>query len=129
MEEEYNYLQNFFDFHELFKDMRKRTLEFCESAEKFIDFYSVTDEVEKKDLTTLYRFIKDEKAVEALLTEYTASEDQNFNLQDNDIKISFCEDTSIHNEDGSQLGFYEYVFTIDLTDCYIFTGLKIINNN
>ena len=126
--DEYNYIQGFFDFHRLFTDIRKNTLKFSKTAEEYIDDYSVDDKKEQEELIILYRFIKDDKAVDLLLTEYEVGEDQDFNLQDKTIQISFIEDTSVHNEGGSHYGWYEYLFTID-TDIKIFTGLDVINHN
>jgi len=128
MEDEYNYIQGFFDFKRLFKEVRINTIEMFGSANELIEDLCIDNKEEIKGYKDLYNFILDKEQVKRLHTEFEISEDQDFNLSDNELTISFTEDTSTNNEGGEHLGGYEYLFTIN-TEMKAFVGFEIVNHN
>lgn len=121
-------IQDYFNFKELFKVVKQNTIECFDTSKEYIEETCTECDNEVKSINTLYLFIKDESQIKRLLLDFEVSEEQNFNLSDEIIEISFTEDTSYSNEGGSHFGGYEYIFTID-TEMRMFKGLKIINHN
>lgn len=94
----------------------------------FIEDNSLTSVKEIEQVNELFRFINDDKQVDRLLTEFEVSEDQEIDFTADYIEISFDEDTSSHNEGGSNYGGYQYIFTINAENG-TFNGLEVINHN
>ena len=120
--------QTYFDFKLCFKEVLKETLENYKYVHELIEENYLELPKELENANDLFRFISDEKAVKELLDDFEISEDQQIDFLSDFIDISFYQDTSTHNEGGSHLGGYEYVFTIN-TDEGTFIGLEVVNHN